>query len=176
MTLTVVPPTVTTTRVSLARGAAAAAALCLLANGVVALMGDPATLTDHTRGAGAASEVATGLAFLAGALSLAALTPVTGWRRMLWLLAPTGLTIGGATMLAVPLLGAEPPGWLFLLAVLPITVGMICAGVLGTRRVWPWWTGVAVALFLPVMFSMPYNGFLMTAVWACVALTVHRHH
>ncbi|AXH94830.1 hypothetical protein DV701_00295 [Ornithinimicrobium avium] len=129
-------------------------------------MGDPATPADHTRGAGAASEVTTGLAFLAGALCLMALTPVGGWRRLLWLLAPIGLTIGGATMLAVPLVGVEPPGWLFVLAVVPIFVGMIAAGVLGTRRVWPWWTGAAVALFLPIMLVMPYNGFLMTAVWA----------
>lgn len=176
MTLTLQPHAVTATRVTLARRAAAAAALCLLANGVVALVGDPATLADHTRGAGAASEVTTGLAFLAGALSLTVLTPVTGWRRLLWLLAPFGLTIGGATMVAVPLVGAEPPGWLFVLAVLPILVGMVATGVLGTRRVWPWWTGLAVALFLPIMFSMPYNGFLMTAVWACVALTVHSRH
>lgn len=173
MTLTLdTPVPVTRSRVAVGQAAAAGATLCLLANGVIALLADRAALMDHTRGAGAASEVTTGLAFLAGAFCFAVLTPVAGWRRLLWLLAPFGLAVGGTTMVVVPLVGAEPPGWLFVLAVLPILVGMVAAGVLGTGRVWPWWTGAALAVFLPVMFTMPFNGLFMTAVWACVTLTV----
>lgn len=156
-----------------ARIAAAFAALFLLANGAVALAGDPASLADHTRGAGAASEMTTGLAFLSGAVCLQWLTPVAGWRRLLWSLAPIGLAVGGVTMVAVPLSGAEPPGWLFLATVACILVGMTAAAVLGTRRVWPWWTGVAVALFLPAMFLVPLaNGLVMMLVWVAVAATV----
>lgn len=162
----------TPSRLAVARGAAAAAALCLLGNGLVALGSDPVALADHTQGAGAVSEITTGLAFLAGAVSLLLLTPVVGWRRALWTMAPFGLTVGGATMVGVPLVGAEPPGWLFLIAVISIFVGMIAAGVLGTGRVWPWWSGVGVALFLPIMFTLPLNGLFMMAVWLLVALTV----
>ena len=174
MALTLEPTHSLTERLTVARSAAAAAALCLLANGAVAFMSDPAALGDHTKGAGALSELTVGVAFLAGAVSLLALTPVAGWRRWLWMLAPFGLAVGGATMVGVSVVGSEPPGWLFVLAVVPLFVGMITAGVLGTGRVWPWWTGVAVALFLPMMFTLPVNGLFMMAVWACVALTA-RH-
>lgn len=175
MALTLTPRPVRTDRLKAARAGAAAAAGLLLVGGIVALMSDPVTLADHSQGAGALSELTTGLAFVAGALALAALTPVRGWRRVLWMLAPFGLAVGGLTMVGVPIVGAEPPGWLFLLAVAPILVGMIAAGVIGTRRVWPWWTGVGVALFLPIMFAMPLNSLFMSGVWACVALTVREH-
>lgn len=174
MALTLESTNPITDRLTVARSAAAAAALFLLANGVVALMSDPATLSDHTRGAGAVSELTVGLAFLAGAVSLLALTPVSGWRRWLWMLPPFGLAVGGATMIGVPLFGAEPPAWLFVLAVVPIFVGMIAVGILGSSRVWPWWTGVSVALFLPIMFTVPFNGLFMMAVWLSVAMTA-RH-
>lgn len=161
-----------TDRLRVARAGAAAAVAFLLVNGIVALMADAEALHDHSRGAGALSELTVGLAFLAGAVSLVALTPVRGWRRALWLLAPFGLVVGGVTMVGVAIVGAEPPGWLFVLGVAPLLVGMIAAGVIGTGRVWPWWTGLGVALFLPIMFTMPLNGLLMSAVWASVALTV----
>ncbi|NLG23609.1 MAG: hypothetical protein GX555_19530 [Actinomycetales bacterium] len=174
MTLTLDHTTPTTRALTPARSAAWAAAALLLAGGTVALLADADTLADHTAGAGAVSEAVTGLAFLAGAVTLALLTPVNGWRRVLWALAPVGLTIGGLTMVLVPLLGAEPPGWLFLLGVVPSFVGLIAAGVLGTARRWPWWTGLALALFLPIMFLLPFNSIPMAAVWAAVALTA-RH-
>lgn len=157
-------------RRSTARPAAITAAVCLLAGGTVALVADAAALSDHTRGAGALSEALTGLAFLAGAVALTVLTPVHGWRRMLWALAPFGLAVGGLTMVGVPIMGGEPPTWLFLLGVVPTFVGLIAAGVLGSRRVWPWWTGLALALFLPIMFLVPFNSIPMAAVWICVAL------
>jgi hypothetical protein len=82
-----------------------------------------------------------------------------------WWLAPFGLAVAGAPMLGVPVTGTEPPLWLFLLSVIPTFVGMIAAGVLGTRRVWPWWVGLGLALFLPVMFVVPLNGLLLASSW-----------
>lgn len=154
--------------------AALGAAALLLTGGTTALFADPAALADHTSGIGALSEILTGLAFLAGALCLILLRPVRGWRAWLWSLAPFGLTVGGLTMLAVPVIGQEPPGWLFLLGVVPCFVGLIAAGVLGTRRIWPWWAGLALALFIPIMFALPFNSVPMAGVWICVALTAAR--
>ena len=79
-------------------------------------------------------------------------------------LAPFGLGVGGLPMVAVPVVGSEPPIRLFLLAVVPIFVGLIAVGVLGTKRVWPWWTGVAVALVLPMMVLLLFNNLFMAAV------------
>lgn len=158
-----------------ARRAAWAAVLALGVNALIGALSDAETLLDHSRGAGALSEITAGMAFLAGAVALHVLTPVSGWRRGLWMLAPLGLAIGGLTMVAVPVAGAEPPTWLFLLAVLPTLVGTVAAGVLGTReRLWPWWTGVALSLFLPIMFTLPFNSLVMAAVWASVAATAGR--
>jgi hypothetical protein len=151
-----------------ARAAAAAAAALLGVNGALGLLGD---VNDHTTGLGMLSEVSAGLAFLAGAIALAVLTPVTGWRGVLWWLAPVGLTIAGATMVGVPVFGSEPVEWLFVVAVLPTFVGLVAAGILGSRRLWPWWTGAGLALFLPVMFTLPWNSFWMAAVWMAVAVT-----
>lgn len=159
------------TRLSRARLAAGAAAALLVANGVAGIFGD--TVGDHTRGLGALSDALTGLAFLAGAAALALLTPVRGWRGALWRLGPFGMTLAGASMLSVPLLGAEPPMWLVLAAVVPTLVGMISAGIFGTGRLWPWWVGSGVALFLPIMFTLPFNALVMAAVWISVALTAH---
>lgn len=167
-------PAPTTRRVAAARIAAAGAAVCLLAGGTVALLADSAVLADHTRGAGALSELLTGVAFLAGACALVMLTPVRGWRRVLWSLAPFGLVVGGLTMVAVPVIGAEPPTWLFLLGIVPSFLGLIGAGILGTKRVWPWWTGLGLALFLPIMFLVPFNSIFLAAVWGCVAVTAGR--
>ncbi|MFA9429201.1 hypothetical protein [Egicoccus sp. AB-alg2] len=152
-----------------ARLAALAATAMLVTNGFVALAGD---VDEHTTGLGLVSEVTAGLAFLAGAVALALIVPVTGWRALLWWLAPTGMTLAGLTMVSVPVAGSEPPDWLFVLAVLPTFVGLVAAGVLGTGRRWPWWTGAGVAAFLPIMFLLPpfANGFGMALVWLAVAL------
>lgn len=77
-------------------------------------------------------------------------------------------------MIGVPAVGEEPPAWLFLLGLVPSFFGLIAVGVLGTRRVWPWWTGVALALFLPIMFLVPFNNIPMAAVWVLAALTAGR--
>lgn len=174
LTLGTVHQTTSTTPHPTARVAALGAAALLLAGGTVALLADPDALADHTGGLGALSEILTGLAFLAGALTLTLLRAVNGWRAWMWALAPFGLTVGGLTMLAVPVIGQEPPGWLFLLGVIPSFVGLIAVAVLGTKRVWPWWTGLALALFLPIMFGLPFNSLLMAAVWVCVAYTAGR--
>jgi hypothetical protein len=156
------------------RIAAATATAMLTVNGLVALAGD---VDDHTAGLGLVSEVTAGISFLAGAAALALFVPVAGWRALLWWLAPAGMTIAGITMISVPIVGTEPPDWLFVLAVLPTFVGLVAAGVLGTGRRWPWWTGAGLAAFLPVMFLLPpyANGFTMALIWLAVALTAaHR--
>ena len=152
-------------------GAALVAAGLLLANGVVGLLGD---VGDHTTGLGLLSEVTAGVSFLAGAAAMAWLRPVGGWRGLLWSLAPVGLAIAGTTMIGVPVIGTEPAEWLFVAAVLPTLVGMIAAGVLGHGRVWPWWTAVGVALFLPVMFLVPFNSFPMALIWLGVGAVARR--
>ena len=95
--------------------------------------------------------------------------------RALWLLAPAGLTVAGVTMIGVVVTGSEPAEWLFVASVLPTFIGLVAAGVIGARRgVWPWWTGAGVAVFLPVMFLVPFNSFVMAAIWLAVALTAVR--
>ena len=81
--------------------------------------------------------------FLAGAAALAFAAAVRGWRPWLWWLAPVGMTIAGLTMIGVPLM--------------PTFLGQVAAGVLGIPRRWPWWTGVGVALLMPIMFLLPLN-------------------
>ena len=152
-----------------AEGAAVAAALLLVANGVIGLLGD---VDDHTAGLGLLSEVTAGVAFLGGAVALALLCPVTGLRRVLWWLGPVGMTVTGATMIGVPVIGSEPAEWLFVVAVLPTLVGTVSAGVLGAGRLWPWWTGAGLALLLPVMFLLPFNSFVMAAIWFTVGRVV----
>lgn len=144
------------------------AAALLLATGVVGFLGD---VDDHTQGLGAVSETLAGLSFLAGALALVLLRPVTGWRAMLWWLAPVGMTISGLSMLAVPVTGSEPPAWLFVAGVLPTAIGLVAAGVLGIGRRWRWWTGVGLALLLPMMFLLPLNTLWMSLVWLSVAFS-----
>jgi hypothetical protein len=158
-------------RVAPARAAASLAAVALLANAAIGLLGD---VDDHTIGLGMLSEVTAGFAFLAGAAALALLAIGSGWRRLLWLLAPVGMTIAGLTMAAVPIIGSEPGEILFVLAVVPTFVGLVAAGLLGAGRRWPWWTGAGLALFLPIMFLAPLNSVLMTLVWGAVALTARR--
>jgi hypothetical protein len=157
------------TTTATARWSAALAAGVFLANGVIGLVGND--VSDHSTGAGLLSELTAGLGFLAAAVALALLTPVTGWRRLLWWLAPSGLTVAGLTMVGVTVIGSEPAEWLFVVAVLPTFVGLLAAAVLGTGRAWPWWTGLGLALFLPVMFLLPFNAFVMALVWLLVAAT-----
>ena len=156
----------------LARVWAAVAAALLLGNGALGVSG--ADLSDHFVGLGLVSEVTAGLAFLAGAASLALVVPVGGWRAWLWWLAPLGMSLAGLTMVGVPLTGSEPAAWLFLLAVVPTFVGQVAAGMIGARRLWPWWVGVGIALQLPVMFLVPFNSLLMAVAWVAVALTLSR--
>jgi hypothetical protein len=169
-TVSVRPATDTRELPSAARPAAALAAGLLVVNGSIGFSG--ADLSDHMHGVGLVSEVTAGLAFLAGAVALALAQPVAGWRAWLWWLAPAGMAIAGATMVGVPLVGSEPAGWLFLLAVVPTFVGQVAAGLLGTGRRWPWWVGAGVALQLPIMFLVPLNGFVMAAAWAALAFTL----
>ena len=162
----------TTTRPASARPVALVAVAALAVDAVVSAVAGPDALSDHMRGAGAVSEVAVGLAFLACAATLVLLRPVAGWRGLLRWLGPVGLALGGVIMVCVPAVGSEPPGPLVDLALLPALVGMVAAGIVGTtRRVWPWWTGLGVALFLPVMFTAPYNSVLMALIWLAVAST-----
>jgi hypothetical protein len=163
-----------------ARHFALATAGVLVVNGAVGLIAADA-VGDHSTGAGLVSELTAGAAFLLAAITLVLLTPDPGPGRRervgkaLWLLAPAGLTVAGLTMVGVVLTGSEPGEWLFVAAVLPTFIGLVAAGVIGSRRrVWPWWTGVGVAVFLPVMFLVPYNSFVMAAIWLGVALTVVR--
>jgi hypothetical protein len=83
------------------------------------------------------------------------------------------MTLAGLTMVGVPIVGSEPPDWLFVVAVAPTFVGLVAAAVLGAGRRWPWWTGAGVAAFLPLMFLLPpeVNGFAMALVWLTVGLT-----
>ncbi|WP_028659616.1 hypothetical protein [Nocardioides insulae] len=152
------------------RTAAGVAAGVLFANVGIGF-GD---VEDHTTGLGLASELTAALAFLALAVALAATVPVTGWRALLWWSGPVGLTIAGLTMIGVPVVGAEPADWLFVLSVLPTLIGTVAAGVLGSRRIWPWPTGVGLALFLPIMFLAPLNSLWMALVCLGVLLTAGR--
>lgn len=165
--------TVQSQRYRIARGAATISALVLLANGAISAVADSATLDDHGSGLGALSEITAGASFVAAAVAIALLRPVSGWRGALWSLAPFGLAVAGVTMLVVPVFG-EPSDWLFVIAVLPTFVGMIVAGVVGSGRVWRWWTGVGVALFLPMMFTVPLNSLLMALVMVGVASSTRR--
>jgi hypothetical protein len=158
-----------------ARSAALVAVAALAVDAVVSAVAGPDAVSDHMTGAGAVSEVAVGVAFVACAVALALLRPVAGWRGLLWWLGPVGLAVAGMIMVGVPVVGSEPPSGLVDLVVLPALVGMATAGVVGSRRrVWPWWTGLGVALFLPVMFTVPYNSVLMALIWLAVALTARR--
>jgi hypothetical protein len=121
------------TRFTTARTAAFAAAAAFVVDGVVTLLADGDALNDHTTGAGAVSEVTAGLAFLACATSLSLLTPVRGWRALLWWLAPLGLGLSGILMVGVPIVGSEPPSWIVDPAILASLVGLIAAGILGTK-------------------------------------------
>jgi hypothetical protein len=150
--------------------AAGLAAVLLLVGAAIALLA-PENLADHSRGAGRLSELVTGLAFLAGAVTLVLLAPDGAPRRPLWMLAPAGLAITGLSMLGVVVTGTEPPEWLFLLAVGTTLVGMVVAAVIGTRAgTWTWPVAVAVALYLPVMFLLPWNSVVMALIWLALAL------
>jgi hypothetical protein len=154
--------------------AALAATVLLLVDGLIMVTAGDA-LGNHDSGAGLWSEAVAGAAFVAFAAALLPLAPTRGLRRVLWLLAPAGLMVAGLTMLGVVLTGTEPAGWLFAIAVLPTLVGLVSAGVVGARTgVWPWWTGLGVALFLPIMFLVPFNSFVMAAVTMAVAVTARR--
>lgn len=172
--MSVVPRTTALAR-PLPAAAAAAAAVALLGDLAVGLAA-PAATSDHSQGAGRVSEALVGLAFVLGAVALAALVPHLGrWGRALWWLAVAGLAAMGVTMLAVVVTGTEPPSVLVTAETLATFVGMVAAGVMGARRgVWPWPVGAGLALFLPLMFLAPLNALFMTAVWLGVAACAGR--
>lgn len=158
-----------TARRSVTLFASLAAAALLLAGGIIALIA-PEQMDDHSTGLGRLSEALAGVAFLAGALALAPLTPRGTLVRILWLLGVIGLAGVGLTMLSVVVTTVEAPEAVVLPVVGLAALGLIAAGVIGImRRIWPWWVGVAVALLVPIMFLLPYNSFFMAAVWALVA-------
>ncbi|WP_430647703.1 hypothetical protein [Agromyces sp. GXS1127] len=129
---------------------------------------------DHGNALGRASEALTGLAFLAGAVAIAALAP-RGALLTAWIPGIAGLAASGATMVWVVATGAEPAIEVFLAEVALTALGLVAAGVLGAlrRRVWPWWVGTGVALIIPIMFLVPLNAIPLALVWAAVALTAH---
>ena len=56
--------------------------------------------------------------------------------------------------------------------------GVIPAALLFALHRWRgwllWWAGLALALFIPIMFALPFNSVPMAGVWICVALTAAR--
>jgi hypothetical protein len=154
----------------LTRTAGLLAALLLLAEAALALA-VPDQMGDHTTGLGRLSEALAGAAFIAGAAALLPLVP-HGRSRILFGLAPVGLGTAGLTMVSVVMVRSEPVEWLFLLAVGALLIGTISAGIIGVRRgLWPLWTGVAVALLVPVLFLAPLNSVFLAAIFAAVAIS-----
>jgi hypothetical protein len=154
----------------LTRSAGLLAALLLLAEAALGLAA-PDQMGDHTTGMGRLSEALAGAAFVVGALALLPLVPA-GRSRVLFGLAPIGLATSGLTMVSVVVVRSEPAEWLFLVAVAALLVGTISAGVIGARRgTWPLWTAVCVALFVPVMFLVPFNSVVLAAAFVAVALS-----
>ncbi|MFD1505602.1 hypothetical protein FE374_01620 [Georgenia yuyongxinii] len=184
-TTTRTAPAITPTRRRLAAVAALLAAAALLGDVAVSMV-DPAALDDHSQGLGRVSEGLVGVAFLLGALALAALVPTRGragrglwWqaagRRAWWWLAVLGLAASGLSMIGVVVTGTEPPSGLVTAEVLIALVGMVGSAVTGVRAgTWPWPVGLGVALYLPIMFLVPLNAAFMALVWIGVAAAARR--
>lgn len=117
----------------IARSAALAAALFLLANMVLAIMA-PDQMGDHATTAGRLSEAVVGVSFLAGAVALAALLPRPASARWFWLMGIAGLATSGLTMVAVFATALEPPFQLFLAEVAVTVPALVAIGVSGVRR------------------------------------------
>jgi hypothetical protein len=162
-----------------AAGAAVVAAAALAIESMVAASFD---VNDHAAGAGRASEALVAVAFLSGAVALAAFAfsadRPSAVARALCLPAVCGVAGIGVATLAVTATGREWPESLVTVIVLVAVLGLILQAVVGTRTgAWPWWAGLLVAATLPVMFVVPnpYNSFVMAACWAAAAVAAWRH-
>jgi hypothetical protein len=169
----------TTTGVVRASGrslAAYATAILIAAEAVVSTVGSE-NISDHSSGPGRLSEALLGIAFLTAAVALMLFLPRGVAARVTSLpgIAATALT--GVAMLSVTVTGEEWPEPIVTALVLVNLVGLIAQGVIGWRtRVWPWWAGLLVSLFLPAMFFLPnpLNSVVMALIWAGVGLAGRR--
>ena len=164
---------------TLAGGAAVVAAAALAIESMVAATFD---VDDHAAGAGRASEALVAVAFLSGAVALAAFASSTprssAVARALCLPAVCGVAGIGVATLAVTATGREWPENVVTVIVLVAVIGLVVQAVVSARAgAWPWWTGVLLASTLPVMFVVPnpYNSFVMAACWAGAAVAAWRH-
>jgi hypothetical protein len=124
-------------------------AVLIAAEAVVATVGSEG-ISDHSSGAGRLSEALLGIAFLTAAVALVLFLPRGVPARVTSLpgIAATALT--GVAMLSVTVTGEEWPEPIVTALVLVNLVGLIAQGVIAWRtRVWPWWVGLLVSLFLP---------------------------
>jgi hypothetical protein len=152
---------------------------------VDAALGLVADVDDHTRGAGLVSEVLFALAVVLVAVAVAAIQAVharaaEGWAdRFAWAghrLAVVALTIAAAVALSVPIRGEEPPDAVSTPVVLGALIGLLVFGIAAAViRVVPWWAGLVVAFFFPVLFLGGAVGALVVAAaWLLVAWALHR--
>ncbi|GII57806.1 hypothetical protein Pth03_61950 [Planotetraspora thailandica] len=156
--------------------AAYGTALLIAVDAVVSTVGSE-TISDHSSGAGRLSEALVGIAFLTAAVALVLFLPRGVPARVTSLpgIAATALT--GVAMLSVTVTGEEWPEPIVTVLVLVNLVGLVAQGVIGWRtRVWPWWAGLLVSLFLPAMFFLPnpVNSVVMALIWAGVGLAGRR--
>jgi hypothetical protein len=162
--------------------AAALVAVVLLVDAALGLVAD---VDDHTRGAGLVSEVLFALAVLLVAIVVAAVQacqarPPQGWAdRLAWAghwLAVVALVLAAIVALSVPIRGEEPPDAVSTPVVLGALLGLLAFGIAAAViRVVPWWAGLVVAFFFPVLFLGGAVGALVVAAaWLLVAWALHR--
>ncbi|GAA4560787.1 hypothetical protein [Planotetraspora kaengkrachanensis] len=156
--------------------AAFGTALLIAAEAVVSTVGSE-TVSDHTAGAGLVSEALLGVAFLTAALALVFFLPRRVPARVACLPGIAASALTGVAMLGVTVTGEEWPEPIVTVLVLVNLAGLVAQGVIGWRaRVWPWWAGLLVSLFLPAMFFLPnpVNSVTMALIWAGVGLAGRR--
>ena len=163
------PPAPARARSRAARPLAVATAAAFAAEAVVAAVW-PANISDHSAGAGRASEALAGLAFLLAAATLLAWVPVLGR----WLAAPAvlGCAAMGVAQLDIAARGQEWPDMVVNAILLVAVTGLPLAGVAGVRAgAWPWWIALLLALVVPVLFVVPSpgNSAVLALVWVVVA-------
>jgi hypothetical protein len=134
---------------------ALAAAVVSVGLAADAALGSVTDSDDHSTAAGATSEALFALVLIGTAVvcvTLVARQPDLASRASA-LLAVVGLVLSAGTAVSVPLRGSEPSeGW-STLVVLAALVGLVVLGVMVmVRRRWPWWVGLVLATFLPVVF------------------------
>ena len=148
---------------------AVATAAAFAAEAVVAAL-FPATLADHSTGAGRVSEALAGLAFL---LAAGALVAYAGRRRWSFLPAVLGCAAMGVAQVDIAARGDEWPELLVTVIVLAAFAGLLLAGIVGARaRIWPWWVVALLAVVVPALFLVPSpgNSAVLAAIWAAVAV------